>query len=30
MQNSGLDDAPAGNKIAEKISITSDMQMISA
>ena len=28
MQNAGLDEAQAGIKIARKISITSDMQMI--
>ena len=27
MQNAGMDEAQAGIKIAEKISITSDMQM---
>ena len=27
MQNAGMDEAKAGIKIAEKISITSDMQM---
>ena len=28
MRNAGLDEAQAGIKIAEKISITTDMQMI--